>query len=146
MDSLVVATTRTVLERAFPDEVQDLDAAVERFGNAGQPADRPPVGSGLDMLTMADGLLAVVAALFGAVSGAVAEQVAKQIGDRTTAMLQRRLSHPQDAPAALDDQQVSAVHAAVVTVLAAEFGEADAELAAAAVIGVLRLRDTSGRD
>ncbi|MBP5865932.1 M48 family metalloprotease [Streptomyces sp. LBUM 1484] len=79
---------------SYPEETEDLDAALERLERQGRSRARPPVGMGVDMLPLADHLLPAVAALFGAVGGALAEQTATVLSEKTRAGLARLRGEP----------------------------------------------------
>ncbi|WP_457033694.1 hypothetical protein [Kitasatospora sp. P5_F3] len=94
MEFVAVDVTRQALGVSYPDEIEDLDAAVERFERAARARFLPPVRMGVEMLPLADHLLPVVAALLGAMGGALAEQAATLLSERTKALMARRRGHP----------------------------------------------------
>lgn len=138
--------TRQAFLSSYPDEVEDLDAALERFERQGRPRARPPVGMGVDMLPLADFLLPAVAALFGAVGGALAEQTAAALSEKTKAGLARLRGHSQGSFDPLAPEQEEEVCAAVVLMLQGKVTSEEADTLGLAVVGALRLRNGGKRD
>ncbi len=139
MEFVAVDVTRQALGVSYPDEVEDLDAAVERFERAARARFLPPVRMGVEMLPLADHLLPVVAALLGAVGGALAEQAATLLSERTKALMARRCGHPQDPFVPLAPEQEEEVRAAVVLMLHGKVTQEEADVLGLAVVGALRL-------
>ncbi len=140
MDLVVVEVTRQALLASFPDEVEDLDAALNRLEHAGRSRTRPPVGMGIDMMQMSDYLLTAVAGLLGAVGGALAEQAADVLSEKTRKMLASRRGGSPDSFDPLDPEQEEEVCAAVVLTLTGKVTPDEAQTLGRAVIGALRLR------
>ncbi|ARE78454.1 hypothetical protein ACFVZ8_07435 [Streptomyces sp. NPDC059558] len=146
MDPVVVEVTREALLSSYPDEVEDLDAALERIEREGRSRVRPPVGMGVDMLPLADYVLPAVAALLGAVGGALAEQASAVVSERTKAGLARLRGHAQDPFVPLAPEQEEEVCAAVVLMLQGKVTPEEAATLGLAVVGALRLRRGGTRD
>ncbi|MFM9594852.1 hypothetical protein ACKI1J_29890 [Streptomyces scabiei] len=144
MDPAVVDITRQTLLSSFPEEVEDLDAALERLERQGRSRGRPPVGMGVDMLPLADYVLPAVAALFGAVGGALAEQTATMLTERTRAGLARLRGDAQNTFDPLAPEQEEEVRAAVVLMLKGKVAPEEADTLGLAVVGALRLRNSGG--
>ncbi|MFE7760426.1 hypothetical protein [Streptomyces sp. NPDC057438] len=146
MDPAVMDVTRQAFLSSYPEEIEDLDAALERLERQGRSRARPPVGMGVDMLPLADYVLPAVAALFGAVGGALAEQTAMVLSDKTRAGLARLRGHTQGPFDPLVPEQEEEVRAAVVLMLRGKVTPEEADTLGLAVVGALRLRSGSHSD
>ncbi|MEU1553753.1 hypothetical protein ABZ517_13670 [Streptomyces scabiei] len=142
MDPAVMDITRQAFLSSYPEETEDLDAALERLERQGRSRARPPVGMGVDMLPLADHLLPAVAALFGAVGGALAEQTATVLSEKTRAGLARLRGEPHHTFDPLAPEQEEEVRAAVVLMLKGKVTPEEADTLGLAVVGALRLRNS----
>ncbi|MEV0900482.1 hypothetical protein [Actinoplanes sp. NPDC049802] len=144
MDTVLTEVSRQTLQLSYPDEVDEVEAALRRYRGGGRGKPKPPVGMGVELLPLADYVIPVLAGLFGIASARVAERATDALTDRTRALLADLRDRPGQVAGPLTPEQEREVFESVVLSLEGKVRPAEAQRLANGVIGALRMR-SNGR-
>lgn len=100
---MVAELCRSTLALSYPEEVEEVDAALARLG--GHARKGPPVAMGVQLLPLADYLLSALMFLTGAAATHVAERGVDALTDRVKEILDRRLGRRTAVPISLRDER-----------------------------------------
>ncbi|MEU4427610.1 hypothetical protein AB0F81_43880 [Actinoplanes sp. NPDC024001] len=133
--------SESVVRTAYPQELEDFDAAAEWFRTAPQSRTRvrPPVGMGVEIASIVPVVLSAVSLLAGAVFNSAVEDAAKYLTNATREKLGAAFRR---SPAAgpLTPEQEQEVFRLIRDRAAGHLPDDEAHQLAEAVIGALRLR------
>ncbi|MFC4068667.1 hypothetical protein [Actinoplanes subglobosus] len=101
--ALVADLCRSTLALSYPDEVEEVDAALARFGGGARRS--PPVAMGVQLLPLADHLFAALMFLTGAAATHVAERGVDAVFNRVREFLGRRFDRRPPPPISAQDEQ-----------------------------------------
>ncbi|GAA0479177.1 hypothetical protein Aca07nite_86580 [Actinoplanes capillaceus] len=142
MDTVLSEVGRQTLQLSYPDEVDEVEAALRRFRGNARRRPKPPVGMGVELLPLADYVIPVLAGLFGIASGRIAERATDALTDRTRALLAELRDRPGPGAGPMTPEQEREVFESVLLSLEGKVSPEEAQRVAHGVIGALRMRST----